>query len=169
LSKKDNRPWAILQVEDLDGSVEVLVYADAFQKAQSCIGPEKPVLVCGRVDSREDKPKLIAGDIYPLDEAAERFTKSVHLHIPNTRFSVEHLEQVRDLLHRYPGRLPVLLCLEQANGEVVYVQPSQDFHIKPDQHLLHELRHVMGEQSVFLKVAVPTPERNGRKNGKWSK
>jgi DNA polymerase III subunit alpha len=164
LSKKDNRPWAILEVEDLDGSVEVMVYSDAFEKFQKCIGPEKAVLICGRVDKRDEDPKLVASDIYPLDEAAARFTRSIHLHIPNNRFGTEHLEQVRDLLQKYPGKLPVLLCMEQANGEVVYMRTSEDLHVRPDEHLLHDLRHVVGEQSVFLKVAMPEISRNGRNN-----
>ncbi len=165
LSKKDNRPWAILEVEDLDGAVEVLVYSDAFEKSQACIGPEKAILVCGRVDKRDDKPKLIATDVYPLENASERFTKSLHLHIPNTRFGVEHLEQIRELLQRHPGPVPVLLCMDQASGEVVYMNTAQEFHVTPDDKLIHELRHVVGEHSVFAKIVVPTSSRNNR-NGK---
>jgi len=152
LSKKDNRPWAILKVEDLDGDVEILVYTDIYEKAHGCLGPEKAVLVCGRVDKREEKPKMIATDIFPLDEAAGRFTKAVHLHIPNNRFGVDHLEQVRDLLKRYPGSLPVLLCMEQASGEVIYMSTANEFHVRPDEQLIHELRHLVGEHAVFLKV-----------------
>ncbi len=164
LSKKDNRPWAILEVEDLDGSVETLVYSDAFEKSKNHIGAERAVLICGRVDLREDTPKLIASEVFPLEEAYRRFTKAVHLHIPNNRFGVEHLEQVRDILQRHPGHLPLLFCMEQSNGEVVYMSTGAEFHVMPNETLVHELRHVMGERSVFVKVA-PIVPRNG-KNGK---
>jgi DNA polymerase III subunit alpha len=171
LSKKDNRPWAILEVEDLDGSVEVLVYSDTYEKAQACLGPEKAVLLCGRVDKREDKPKIVASDVYPLAEAAQRFTKGIHLHIPNNRLNTDHLEEIRTLLQKAPGDVPVLFCMEQPSGEVIYMRASDEFRVKPDDHLLHELRHVVGEHSVFLKVSVPVVARNGRngKNGFYAK
>ncbi len=162
ISKKDNRPWAILEVEDLDGAVEVLVYADAYEKSQKYLGPEKAVLVCGRVDKREDKPKMIATEIYPLDEAASRLSTALHIHIPNNRFNENHLEQVHGLLQRYPGKLPVLLCMEQAGGEVVYIRTADEFHIQADERLLHELKHIVGEHAVFLKIATPSSSKNNR-------
>ncbi|MBI4027816.1 MAG: DNA polymerase III subunit alpha [Verrucomicrobia bacterium] len=168
IGKKDNRPWAALDVEDLDGAVEVLVFADTYEKTQACLGLEKAVLICGRVDKRDEKPKITASDIWPLDEAAQRFTRAIHLHIPNNRFGVEHLEQVRDLLRLYPGPLPVLLCMEQASGEVVFVNTSPEFHVRPDERLVHELRHIIGEHAVFLKVNVPVTTRSawGGGNGR---
>lgn len=164
LTKKDNRPWAILEVEDLDGAVEVMVYAEAYEKTQKHLALEKAVLICGRVDKREDDPRLIAAEIYPLEEAAQRFTKAVHLHIPNNRFNVEHLEQVRDVVQRHAGALPLLLCMEQPGGEVVYLSTAPEFRVKPDDQLLHELRRLVGEHSVFLKVAVPAVPQNGPGN-----
>jgi len=168
LSKKDNRPWAILGVEDLDGSVEVLVYSDSFEKSKNAIGPERAVLICGRVDLREDTPKLVASEVFPLDEAPQRFTKAVHLHFPNNRCGVEHLEQVRAVLQKHPGKLPVLLCMEQTNGEVVYMNTGSEFHVLPNEGLIHELRHVVGERSVFLKVAPIVPKERNGKNGKYA-
>ncbi len=169
LSKKDNRPWAILEVEDLEGSTEVLVYADTYERSQKYLGPEKAVLVCGRVEKRDDKPRMIAAEVYPLDEAIQRFAKTIHLHIPNNRFGVEHLEQIRDLLRRYPGHLPVLLCLEQASGEVVYLKTSEEFRVQPDEHLIRELRHLVGEHTIFLKVALPSPQKSRNTNHRGTK
>ncbi len=164
LSKKDNRPWAILEVEDLDGAVEVLVYTDTFERASNYLGPEKAVLICGRIDKRDEKPRMIASEVYPLGEAVQRFAKSIHLHIPNNRLGAEHLEQMGELLRRYPGNLPVLLCMEQTSGEVVYIKTSDEFHVKADEQLIHELRRMVGEHSVFLKVTDISPSKNGRNN-----
>jgi DNA polymerase III subunit alpha len=166
LSKKDNRPWAILTVEDLDGDAEVLVYSDAFEKAQALLGPEKAVIVCGRVDKREEKAKIIASTIYSLEGAERRFARSIHLHLPVNRIGEEHLLQVSELLQKHPGELPVLLCMEQASGEVVYVNTGPDFHVNPEPGLLHDLRHAIGEHAVFLKCAIPQPVPNGKR--KWN-
>lgn len=162
LSKKDNRPWAIMTVEDLDGQVEVLCYSDAFEKSQAFLGPEKAVLITGRLDKKEDQPKVITSAAYPLNEAAKRFGKAIHLHIANSRFGQEHLEQLRDVFMKHPGQLPVLFCMEQANGQVVYMNTGQEFLVQPDEVLMHDLRHILGENAVFLKVAMPQPKpKNG--------
>jgi len=165
LSKRDNRPWAVLEVEDLDGSVEVLVYADTYEKTHAFLGPEKAILLQGRLDRQDDKTRLIASDIMPLDDAPRRLTQAVHLLIPNTRFEVEHLEQLRDLLRSNSGLLPVFIGIEQAGGEVVYIRAGDEFNVNPGEDFLHRLRHMVGERAVSLKIA-PLRSSSKIRNGK---
>jgi DNA polymerase-3 subunit alpha len=165
ISKKDQRPWAILEVEDLDGSVEVMVYSDAYEKARACLVPEKAVLIQGRVQRQEEEsPRIVATEIFPLDDAPRRLGQAVHIHIPNTRFEEEHLEQLRDLLQGQPGPVPVCICIEQATGETVFLRTGHEFCINPAHDLLQRIRHLVGEQSVSIKIA-PIKTDNGYRNG----
>ena len=79
---KQGKPMAIATLEDLDGSVEVLVFPDAYAKCSMHLKVDAAVFVCGTVNLREDKPKIFADQILPLDDVPRRFTKAVHIRLP---------------------------------------------------------------------------------------
>ncbi|MDD2709993.1 MAG: DNA polymerase III subunit alpha [Verrucomicrobiae bacterium] len=158
-SKKDNRPWVVMEVEDLEGTMEVLVYPEAYERAKACLEAERAVLVQGRVEKDEENIKVVASEVFPLEEAARRLGQVVYIHLPNTRFEAEHLEQLRDLLLTRPGLMPVYLCIEQADGEQVCIRTAPEFGINPTDSLLQKIGHLVGEKSVVLKVAPIKPSR----------
>ncbi|MEP7025321.1 MAG: DNA polymerase III subunit alpha, partial [Actinomycetota bacterium] len=55
--------WAAATLEDLEGAIEVLFFPSAFQAAAASITEDAIVVVKGRLDRREDQPKLVAMEV----------------------------------------------------------------------------------------------------------
>ncbi len=60
---------SILTVEDIERTIEVLVFPEAYKKCSSFLVEEEPVVIVGRVHKKELTPKLVADTIVPLDKA----------------------------------------------------------------------------------------------------
>jgi DNA polymerase-3 subunit alpha len=149
--KKEN--MAILKLEDIDGMVEVLVWPEAYQRFGMHITQDAPVLVCGEVSRREEKPKIIAAEIYPLPDAPRHFATQVNIHIPLSHMENGKLDKVKELLRMHPGNTPVTICLMFPTGEKVFMNADRSFKVFPEETLIRELEHILGEKSVFVAVS----------------
>lgn len=170
VTKAKKKSMAILQLEDLDGYTEVLVLPEAFQKYGVHIHEDAAVLVCGEVSRREDALKLMAQEIYPLADAPRHFATKLSVHVP-----VAHMEQklprVRDLIKTHPGETPVIICLQFAGGEKVFMDTDPTFKVLPEESLVHELQQEIGENGVYVgtRKKACLQQRNGRKGrGRWN-
>src|SRR6185437_6149582 len=76
VSKKSNKPYAMLTLEDLEGSVQVL---------------------CMNENYGEDKPKLFPQEIMPLEDAPRKYTKQVHFRLHTAHLEPEKLAAVHEL------------------------------------------------------------------------
>lgn len=169
---KTGKPMAVLTLEDLDGTVEVVVFPDSYAKCVTTLQPDAPVFVTGMVNRREDKPKLNAEQVIPLSEVPKRFTKAVHIRLPVTRAEEKGLlERVREVLTAHKGAVPVLFCFIYPDGKFVFVETHQHFSVNPSDKLVHDLEAFLGEDVVWLKVdaAKLTTATNARAPRPWEK
>ncbi len=58
ISKKSNKPYAMVTLEDLEGTVQILCMNENYDKFAQLLVPNKPLLVVGEVNNSEDKPKI---------------------------------------------------------------------------------------------------------------
>jgi len=64
---KKGEPMAVFSLEGLDGTAEVLVFPSAYGSAQQVLVPDAIVVVRGKLDTREDRSKIVAHEVSPLD------------------------------------------------------------------------------------------------------
>ena len=162
ITKTSKENMAILQLESLDGSAEVLVFPEAYQKYGLHLNQDSAVLVCGEVSTRDAQAKIIAYEVYPLDDAPRHFAQRVSLHLPATQTNDERLARITAILRSYPGNTPVVVCLQFPSGEKVFMDTDESFGVFPDEQLLHELEHELGEEGVYVAIN-PTPCKNAKK------
>ena len=160
VTKAKKEMMAVLRVEDLDGAMEVLVFPECYQKYGVHTQEDTAVLICGEVSTKDDRHKLIAYELYPLADAPKVFAKRVGVHVP-TAAPEGKLEAVREILRMHPGEVPVVICLQFPKGEKVFLETDTSFRVLPDEELLQELRHELGEKSVYVAVET-SPCKHGR-------
>jgi DNA polymerase-3 subunit alpha len=149
---KQGKPMAIMTLEDLDGAVEVLVFPESFAKYGASLKADVAILVCGVANLREDKPKIVAGQIYPLDDVPKRFTKAVHIRLPVGATEDSTLTRVQQALHAHKGNVPVLFCFIYPDGKLVFLEAHEHFSVSPTQRFVEDIEAILGEDSVWLKV-----------------
>jgi DNA polymerase-3 subunit alpha len=163
VSKKSGKPYALATIEDLEGSVQVLCLNENYDKYRGLLTPNRALLVLGEVNLGDEKPKLFPQEILPLEEAPARFTKQVHLRLHTAHLTPAHLEQVRELVGRFPGKCPLFLCFVRPAGPRVFVETHERYRVAPSLELQRTADELLGEQTYYAKADTRLPERAPRR------
>jgi DNA polymerase-3 subunit alpha len=166
ISKKSGKPYAMVTLEDLDGSVQILLLNDNYEKFINLVTPNAALLVTGEVNRSEDKPKIFPQEIVPLQDAPHLYTKQVHLRLQTAHLTPADLDAVRALSGAYPGKCPLFLCLKWPGGEVVFIEAHQNYSVKPSAALQQAVDEKFGEDTYYAKVDATLPQRTSRQ---WEK
>ncbi len=130
-TKKDGKPFAIIILEDLSGSVEAMVWNDVFNKCTKLLEPGQLVVVNGRVDHRDEEMRIVVNEVTPL-----KIPKGQANGGPlRVRFQMETLRpddlgQLRDILAASPGDCPVELEFERADGQRLVMQAGESHRVR---------------------------------------
>jgi DNA polymerase-3 subunit alpha len=163
ISKKSGKPYSLVTLEDLEGSVQVLCLNENHEKCRELLVPSKAILVIGEVNNADEKPKIFPQEIMLLEEAPRRFTRQVHLRLHTAHVQPQHLEAVRDLVAAHPGKCPLFLCFVRPTGEVVFVETHERFFVTPSRELQQAADDLLGEETYYAKVDISLPERTPRR------
>ena len=139
---RTNSLMAFITLEDLYGTVEVIVFPRDYDKNRSVIEEDRKVLIKGRVTVEEDKPaKLICSEIQPFDE----LDKDLWLQF-ETRADYEREERfVLDAVRRYDGRDMVHIYLHKERAHKLL---PRSYATRAEGELLEILRDRLGADNV---------------------
>ena len=165
VSKKSGKPYSMVTLEDLEGSVQLLVMND-YDKFRPLLEPNKAILVIGEVSTGEDRPKIFPQDIMPLADAAKKYTKQVHLRLNTAHLQPEDMERVRQLTEAHVGKCPLFLCFMRPEGAMVFLQTHERFGVTPSLELEHAANKLFGEKTYYARVDASLPEKARRS---WEK
>ena len=164
-SKKSGKPYSMVTLEDLDGSVQLLVMND-YDKFRPLLEVNKAILVVGEVSTGEDKPKMFPQEIMPLEDAPKKYTKQVHLRLHTAHLQPEDLTKVQELTAAHAGKCPLFLCFMRPEGATVFVGTHEKFGVTPSLELEHAANKLFGEETYYAKVDASLPEKTRRS---WEK
>src|SRR6185369_9800761 len=110
MSKKSGKPYAMVTLEDLEGSFTMLCMNDNYDKYRHLLESSKALLVIGEVNNDEDRPKVFPVEIMALEDAPKKYTKQVHLRLNAVNLDEAKLRNILELVGRHPGKCPLFLC-----------------------------------------------------------
>jgi DNA polymerase III subunit alpha len=163
VSKKSNKPYSLVTLEDLEGSVQVLCLNENYDKYRELLAPGQAILVVGEVNLGDDRPKIFPQEIMPLEDAPLRYTKQVHLRLHTAHVKPEHLTAVHELILAHPGKCPLFLCFVRPTGEVIFIEAHDKFFVAPSRELQQAVDDRFGEETYYAKVDTSLPERAPRR------
>jgi DNA polymerase-3 subunit alpha len=163
VSKKSGKPYSMVTLEDLEGSVQVLCMNENYEKYRELLKPNLAILVVGEVNTGDERPKIFPQEIMPLEDAPRKFTKQVHLRLHTAHLKPEHLNSVRELVAAFPGKCPLLLCFLRPGGEIVFMDTNERFSVTPSLKLQQEADARFGEETYYAKIDTSLPERAPRR------
>jgi DNA polymerase-3 subunit alpha len=127
-TKKDNKPFAVVVLEDLTGSLEVMIWNETFTKSQALLLPGSVVSITGRLDLREEAPRLVANEMKAVKKPAPT-DKPVVLSFERDKVTEGDLVTVRDVVLRFPGSRRVELRFNDAQGRRVRLLAGSEFKV----------------------------------------
>jgi DNA polymerase-3 subunit alpha len=138
---KQGRAWASATLEDLEGAVEVLFFPNTYELVGQYIAEDAIVVVKGRVDRRDDQPRLMAMDLSIPDITKPDDVKPVILALPPSRCTPPLVERLVEVLSSHPGAAEVHL---RVNRHVLRVSPR----VAPTTALMADLKALLGPSAV---------------------
>ncbi|MFE7448167.1 DNA polymerase III subunit alpha [Streptomyces griseus] len=119
MTKKGNA-WAIATVEDLAGSIDCMFFPATYQLVASQLSEDTVVFVKGRLDKREDVPRLVAMEMMVPDLSNVGENAPIRLEVPESRVTAETVQQLKEILRSHPGATEVHLYVKGRQKTVVY-------------------------------------------------
>jgi DNA polymerase-3 subunit alpha len=163
VSKKSGKPYSLVTLEDLEGSVQILCLNENYDRYREMLAPNQAILVVGEVNTGDEKPKIFPQEIMPLEDAPRRFTRQVHLRLHTAHLQPENLESVRELVAAHAGKCPLFLCFVKPTGEVVFMETHERFFVMPSSALQQAADDLFGEETYYARVDTTLPERAPRR------
>jgi len=149
---RTNSLMAFITVEDLYGTVEVIVFPRDYEKNRLALEEDRKVFIQGRVTVEEDKPaKLICSNIQPFDE----LDKELWIQCKTKEEYLEKEQWLFGTLAKYDGRDTVNIFLSEVRAKK-RLPNSRSTHVCPE--LLEELYEKFGGENV--KVVEKSIEKN---------
>ncbi len=162
VSKKNGKPYSMVTLEDLEGSVQVLCMNENYDRYRDLLTLNRAILVVGEVNTGDDKPKVFPQEIMPLEDAPRRYTRQVHLRLHTAHLKPEDLDAVRELVAAHPGKCPLFLCFVRPTGEAVFIETHERFYVTPSLQLQQAADARFGEETYYARVDASVPERQRR-------
>lgn len=130
VTKKGER-MAFLNLEDMKGFVEVILFPEIFKSASSLLRAGDPLLIRGNLDLSEDRIKIKATEVRSLSDLASFSYQILHLKVPRSSLTTEGLSQLKEAILTHPGDCQIYFhILNGERGETV-IAFSDDYRVDP--------------------------------------
>jgi DNA polymerase-3 subunit alpha len=162
---KSNKMMAFFNLEDMFGTIEVIVFPTVLSKYSQLLDEDNIVLVRGRLSIKEDeKPKIICDEVRPLKHENNEVrvnkrgipdlegikapkARRVQLTIPNSKRTREFTFALDALLKYFSGNVDVYLMDEEGKPIVVKVG---GYRVNINDSLIQELQVRLGSANVKI-------------------
>jgi DNA polymerase III subunit alpha len=150
LKSKKGDFYAQAALEDISGSMDMLVFPDAYKKLQDKLKAltDVPVLVRGGVRIEEGaNPKLTVNDISSLEDVKVTLPSSLRVRVPIESASEEIVDQLHLLFSQRKGEAKVLFDVERT-GDFMVVMEAEGYNVLPDRAFIARVEELCGRGAV---------------------
>jgi len=135
-------------LEDMAGTVEMLVFPEAYRKLQEKVKLEVPVLIRGGVRIEEGtNPKLTVNEILPLEDAKVPLPNSLRIRVPLETANESTVDALHSLCARQKGAAKVLFDVER-QGDFMVVMEAEGYNVLPDRNFIARVEELCGRGAV---------------------
>ena len=135
-------------LEDMAGSVEMLVFPEAYRKLQDKVKLEVPVLIRGGVRIEEGaNPKLTVNEILPLEDAKVPLPNSLRIRVPLETANESTVDALHTLCAGQKGAAKVLFDVER-QGDFMVVMEAEGYNVLPDRAFIARVEELCGRGAV---------------------
>jgi DNA polymerase-3 subunit alpha len=145
---KEGKLWASMQIEDLEGSIEGMVFSTQYERLTPLLIEDKAVLVRGLVLPEDNAPpKISIQDIVPLEVARVSLPSLISIRVPvNGSSGAERASALHQLFQQKPGETEVRLRLEKSRDFSVILDVTAK--VRPDKEFCAEVARICGTEAM---------------------
>jgi len=162
--RNEGRRMARFRIEDFDGSVEAVMFAEAFHRYRDRLSENRVFFFVGDVDAAREEVSVRVSEIYDPKEAPRALAASVQLRVEGEASAL--LPELKALVRRHAGDRPIVLLLAAAPRLWVAVRAGPAYAVCPSPEFLAEARRLLGGENVALRPGPPRPPPSPRSDAR---
>ncbi|MFZ2807827.1 MAG: DNA polymerase III subunit alpha [Desulfosalsimonadaceae bacterium] len=171
---KRGEPMAFMELEDINGSVEVVVFPKNYSQVSHFLVVDAPVFVQGEIQKNEKFVKILAENIVPIETAESFWTASIHITIDAQRTDAGKLKQLSALFEKYPGQCKCFFHIVIPEKTETIIELPPQINLRACSAFTQEVNRLLGYPSVATQCAPVVsanqePENNGKKYARRKK
>ncbi len=148
LKSKRGDFYAQAMLEDMSGTIDMIVFPEAYKRLQDKVKLEVPVLVRAGVRIEEGaNPKITAAEIMPLEEAKVPLPRAIRIRVPLETSVESTVDDLHALFRERQGEARVLFDVERA-GDFMVVMEAEGYNVLPDRNFISRVEQLCGRGSV---------------------
>ncbi|HUA17019.1 MAG TPA: DNA polymerase III subunit alpha [Verrucomicrobiae bacterium] len=148
LKSKRGDFYAQATLEDMSGSIDMIVFPEAFKRIGDKVKLEVPVLVKAGVRIEEGaNPKITAAEILPLEDARVPLPRAIRIRIPLESSAERTVDDLHALCLERKGEAKVLFDVER-QGDFMVVMEADGYNVLPDRNFIARVEQLCGRGSV---------------------
>jgi len=146
---KNGDLWAIVTVEDLEASVEVLLFPKAYQLVAMQLATDTIVRVKGRVVGKDDGVEVRGTDV-SFPDVSEGPSGPVVISLPAARCTPAVVQQLRTVLTNHPGATEVRVRLTTSSNRTTVWKLEETLRVMPSPPLMADLKALLGPSCLSV-------------------
>jgi DNA polymerase III subunit alpha len=152
LKSKRGEFYAQGTLEDMSGSIDMIVFPEAYKKLGDKVKLEVPVLIRAGVRIEEGaNPKITAAEIMPLEDAKVPLPRAIRIRIPLETSAATTVDDLHMLFTERKGEAKVLFDVERA-GDFMVVMEADGYNVIPDRNFIARVEQLCGRGSVRVII-----------------
>ncbi|MGB3479801.1 MAG: DNA polymerase III subunit alpha [bacterium] len=144
---KKGRNYAIINLEDFGGSIDVFVFSDNFDRYSQFLKVDTPLIIKGRISGDEDRRSIRAADILLLKNARDYY-KKIFINFNTSDLPGEDLDQLHEIISNNEGECEVWFKLNGTKDCRKF--RSRTMKINPDPDVLNKIKGIVGDMGVRI-------------------
>ena len=130
--------------EDMSGSIEALFFPEIFNRFAFLLKGDDPLLLSGYIEKTDNSLKIIGQEIMTLEALRQKSVKAVELIMKEDMISKDILEQLQEIVFRYPGDSKLVFRVRKLDGDDITIYANRRFNTVPCPELIREIESVAG-------------------------
>ncbi|HZI58094.1 MAG TPA: OB-fold nucleic acid binding domain-containing protein, partial [Verrucomicrobiae bacterium] len=142
--------YAQAVLEDMTGTIEAVVFPDAYKKLQAILKQEIPMLVKASIRVEEgSNPKVIINQLTPLEEAQPKLPRSIRIRVPLDTATEATVDALHAICHERKGEAKVMFAVERA-GDFMVLLEADRYNICADRSFITRVEELCGRNAVQI-------------------
>jgi len=148
---KKKETMAFITLEDFTGKIELIAFADIYEKYKDLITSDSMVFVKGTISTKDDEnPKIICKEILPMEEVAEKVAGKLILSMRTDELDDGMLDSIENLVIQNKGDKELYFEVTSKLAEVLTIK-SKKYSVKLNKDFLNELKTILGKDNVLIR------------------
>jgi DNA polymerase III subunit alpha len=154
LKTRKGDQMAVIMLEDPHGTVEVVIFPEAYAKSASALVVGAMVVVKGKVELDEETIRMMASEVLPIDTMRRKMSRELSIKLTSPPHGRQTFEALADLFAQHRGDRRVVLELELRDQQPplrLRAGLAAQVRVRPSEQLASEVERICGVGTVVLR------------------